>query len=425
MSGTTLVNFRLDQETKRSMEGVCHDLGMSMTTAFTLFAKKVDRERRIPFDVSLDGTPSPDVAQPVTIAANHADPAVIVEEVVRVFGEGATERRALDGASLTVRRGEFVAIMGPSGSGKSTLLHILGGVDSATSGRVVVDGMDLSTLGANALALYRRHTVGLVYQFHNLVPFLSARDNIELPVRFDGSRPDPATIAELLELLDIADCEKSMPSELSGGQQQRVAIARALVARPQVLLLDEPLGALDLKLRKEMQLELKRLQREMNITFVYVTHDQEEALTMSDTVVVMNKGNIQQIGSPQDIYNEPRNAFVAKFIGDSNIVDGVMHKDFLVSFSGVDFPCVDRGFAREQSVQVVVRPEDIEVVSPVEGQLVGVVNDVIFKGVHFEMHVECEGREWLIHSTRACTPGETIGMRIGPNEIHIMARSEG
>ena len=191
------------------------------------------------------------------------------------------------------------------------------------------------------------------------------------------------------------------------------------------LLLDEPLGALDLKLRKEMQLELKRLQREMNITFIYVTHDQEEALTMSDTVVVMNGGKVQQIGTPEDIYNEPKNAFVADFIGDSNIVDGVMHRDFLVSFSGVDFPCVDRGFAREQSVQVVVRPEDIEVVSPVEGQLVGVVNDVIFKGVHFEMHVECEGREWLIHSTRACTPGETIGMRIGPNEIHIMARSEG
>ena len=198
-----------------------------------------------------------------------------------------------------------------------------------------------------------------------------------------------------------------------------------VVNEPEILLLDEPLGALDLKLRKEMQLELKRLQREMNITFIYVTHDQEEALTMSDTVVVMNGGKVQQIGTPEDIYNEPKNAFVADFIGDSNIVDGVMHRDFLVSFSGVEFPCVDRGFAREESVQVVVRPEDIEVVSPVEGQLVGVVNDVIFKGVHFEMHVECEGREWLIHSTRACTPGETIGMRIGPNEIHIMSRSEG
>ena len=291
MSGTTLVNFRLDQETKRSMEGVCHDLGMSMTTAFTLFAKKVDRERRIPFDVSLDGTPSPTAARPLTIAANHADPAVIVEEVVRVFGEGATERRALDGASLTVRRGEFVAIMGPSGSGKSTLLHILGGVDSATSGRVVVDGMDLSTLGANALALYRRHTVGLVYQFHNLVPFLSARDNIELPVRFDGSRPDPATIAELLELLDIADCEKSMPSELSGGQQQRVAIARALVSRPAVILADEPTGSLD-RANGEKVVELLRRGRErFGTSIVLVTHD-EDVAAAADRVVRISDGRV-------------------------------------------------------------------------------------------------------------------------------------
>ena len=214
------------------------------------------------------------------------------------------------------------------------------------------------------------------------------------------------------------------PNQLSGGQQQRVAIARSLVNQPRVLLLDEPLGALDLKLRKEMQLELKRLQREMNITFVYVTHDQEEALTMSDTVVVMNKGNIQQIGSPQDIYNEPCNAFVANFIGDSNIVDGIMEKDFLVSFAGREFTCVDRGFKMREPVQVVIRPEDVAIVPPSVGMLTGLVREVIFKGVHFEMHVDVEGKEWLIHSTQASQPGELIGMNIGPDEIHIMSREE-
>ena len=207
---------------------------------------------------------------------------------------------------------------------------------------------------------------------------------------------------ELLAQMGLSERADHYPHQLSGGQQQRVAIARSLVNQPRVLLLDEPLGALDLKLRKEMQLELKRLQREMNITFVYVTHDQEEALTMSDTVVVMNKGNIQQIGSPQDIYNEPRNAFVAKFIGDSNIVDGIMEKDFLVSFGGQEFACVDRGFKPREPVQVVVRPEDVD----------------------FEMHVDVEGKEWLIHSTQASQPGELIGMNIGPDEIHIMSREE-
>lgn len=290
MSETTLVNFRLDQDTKRSMEGICHDLGMSMTTAFTLFAKKVDRERRIPFDVSLDGA-SAAGARPLTIGSNHADPAVIVEDVTRVFGEGAAERRALDGATLTVCRGEFVAIMGASGSGKSTLLHILGGVDAPTAGRVVVDGMDLSTLGADALALYRRHTVGLVYQFHNLVPFLSVRDNVELPVRFDGSRPDPATVADLLDLLDIADCEKSMPSELSGGQQQRVAIARALVSRPAVVLADEPTGSLDRENGEKVVGLLGKVREHFGTTIVLVTHD-ESVAAAADRVVRISDGRV-------------------------------------------------------------------------------------------------------------------------------------
>ena len=284
-------------------------------------------------------------------------------------------QRILDGLNLDIHDKEFVTLLGSSGCGKTTTLRLIAGFLEPNAGQVLLKGQDIT-----GVPPYKR-PVNTVFQKYALFPHLNVFEN--------------------------------------------VAFGLSLVNEPEILLLDEPLGALDLKLRKEMQLELKRLQREMNITFIYVTHDQEEALTMSDTVVVMNGGKVQQIGTPEDIYNEPKNAFVADFIGDSNIVDGVMHRDFLVSFSGVQFPCVDRGFAREQSVQVVVRPEDIEVVSPVEGQLVGVVNDVIFKGVHFEMHVECEGREWLIHSTRACTPGETIGMRIGPNEIHIMARSEG
>ena len=330
--------------------------------------------------------------------------------------DGAT---VLSDINLYILKNEFLTLLGPSGCGKTTTLRLIGGFEYPTTGRVIYEGKDITDVPP-----YKRR-VNTVFQKYALFPHLNVRDNIAFGLKIKKmSRGEiDRRVDKMLSLVNLAGYGKRSVDSLSGGQQQRIAIARALVNEPDVLLLDEPLGALDLKLRKEMQLELKRLQREMNITFIYVTHDQEEALTMSDTVVVMNGGKVQQIGTPEDIYNEPKNAFVADFIGDSNIVDGVMHRDFLVSFSGVEFPCVDRGFAREQSVQVVVRPEDIEVVSPMEGQLVGVVNDVIFKGVHFEMHVECEGREWLIHSTRACTPGETIGMKIGPNEIHIMARS--
>ena len=388
-------------------------------------------------------------------------------------------QRILDGLNLDIHDKEFVTLLGSSGCGKTTTLRLIAGFLEPTSGKVLLKGEDIT-----GVPPYKR-PVNTVFQKYALFPHLNVFENVAFGLRL--KKMDEETIRrkvrDMLEVVGLKGFERRSIGQMSGGQQQRVAIARSLVNEPEILLLDEPLGALDLKLRKEMQLELKRLQREMNITFIYVTHDQEEALTMSDTVVVMNGGKVQQIGTPEDIYNEPKNAFVADFIGDSNIVDGVMHRDFLVSFSGVEFPCVDRGFAREQSVQVVVRPEDIynepknafvadfigdsnivdgvmhrdflvsfsgvqfpcvdrgfareesvqvvvrpediEVVSPVEGQLVGVVNDVIFKGVHFEMHVECEGREWLIHSTRACTPGETIGMRIGPNEIHIMSRSEG
>ena len=327
----------------------------------------------------------------------------------------------LKGIDLDIMDKEFITFLGPSGCGKTTTLRIIGGFIQPKEGDVFFGGVRI-----NDLPPYKRE-VNTVFQRYALFPHLNVYENVEFGLKIAKvpEKERRQSVKEMLKLVGLSGYDRRHVNQLSGGQQQRVAIARALVNRPKVLLLDEPLGALDLKLRKEMQIELKRIQQALEITFIYVTHDQEEALTMSDTVVVMNGGKVQQIGTPEDIYNEPKNAFVADFIGDSNIVDGVMHKDFLVSFSGVDFPCVDRGFAREQSVQVVVRPEDIEVVSPVEGQLVGVVNDVIFKGVHFEMHVECEGREWLIHSTRACTPGETIGMRIGPNEIHIMARSEG
>ena len=328
-------------------------------------------------------------------------------------------QRILDGLNLDIHDKEFVTLLGSSGCGKTTTLRLIAGFLEPNAGKVLLKGEDIT-----GVPPYKR-PVNTVFQKYALFPHLNVFENVAFGLRL--KKMDEETIRrkvrDMLEVVGLKGFERRSIGQMSGGQQQRVAIARSLVNEPEILLLDEPLGALDLKLRKEMQLELKRLQREMNITFIYVTHDQEEALTMSDTVVVMNGGKVQQIGTPEDIYNEPKNAFVADFIGDSNIVDGVMHKDFLVSFSGVQFPCVDRGFAREQSVQVVVRPEDIEVVSPMEGQLVGVVNDVIFKGVHFEMHVDVEGREWLIHSTRACTPGETIGMRIGPNEIHIMARS--
>lgn len=328
--------------------------------------------------------------------------------------------KVLDGLSLDIHDKEFVTFLGPSGCGKTTTLRVIGGFITPNSGTVSFDGRDIT-----ALPPYKRQ-VNTVFQKYALFPHLNVFENVAFGLRLKRMPEEQirTKVLEMLEIVGLKGFERRSIHQLSGGQQQRVAIARSLVNQPRVLLLDEPLGALDLKLRKEMQLELKRLQREMNITFVYVTHDQEEALTMSDTVVVMNKGNIQQIGSPQDIYNEPCNAFVANFIGDSNIVEGIMVKDFLVSFAGHEFTCVDRGFQRNEPVQVVVRPEDVVIVPPAIGMLNGLVREVIFKGVHFEMHVDVEGKEWLIHSTQASQPGELIGMNIGPDEIHIMARSE-
>ena len=321
-------------------------------------------------------------------------------------------QRILDGLNLDIHDKEFVTLLGSSGCGKTTTLRLIAGFLEPTSGKVLLKGEDIT-----GVPPYKR-PVNTVFQKYALFPHLNVFENVAFGLRL--KKMDEETIRrkvrDMLEVVGLKGFERRSIGQMSGGQQQRVAIARSLVNEPEILLLDEPLGALDLKLRKEMQLELKRLQREMNITFVYVTHDQEEALTMSDTVVVMNKGNIQQIGSPQDIYNEPRNAFVAKFIGDSNIVDGIMEKDFLVSFGGQEFACVDRGFKPREPVQVVIRPEDVDIVPPSAGKLTGLVREVIFKGVHFEMHVDVEGKEWLIHSTQASQPAHIEVASVWPGQ---------
>ncbi len=326
----------------------------------------------------------------------------------------------LSGLSLDIHDKEFVTLLGPSGCGKTTTLRVIGGFQSPKSGSVFFDGKDIT-----ALPPYKRH-VNTVFQKYALFPHLNVYENVAFSLRLKKvpEAQIKSSVLEMLELVGLKGFERRNTTTLSGGQQQRVAIARALVGHPRVLLLDEPLGALDLKLRKEMQAELKRIQQSLNITFIYVTHDQEEALTMSDTVVVMKGGYIQKIGTPVDIYNEPQNAFVADFIGESNILSGVMDKDFMVEFGGQTFTCVDKGFTRQQLVDVVVRPEDIKIVPTIQGQLSGVVKSVLFKGVHYEMIVEQAGYEWKIHSTQAQQPGEIVGMNIGPDEIHIMHKME-
>ena len=327
----------------------------------------------------------------------------------------------LDHINLYINDKEFLTLLGHSGCGKTTTLRIIGGFQKPTSGDVFFDGVRINDVPPH------KRKVNTVFQKYALFTHMNIFENVAFGLRI--SKVPEAELRERVEealaLVNLAGYGKRSVNSLSGGQQQRVAIARAIVNRPQVLLLDEPLGALDLKLRKDMQIELKRIQQQVGITFVYVTHDQEEALTMSDTVVVMNRGDIQQIGSPQDIYNEPNNAFVADFIGESNILDGVMLRDFRVEFAGQEFTCVDAGFGSREIVQVVVRPEDIQVVPAIQGQLTGLVENVIFKGVHYEMHVRQAGYEWIIHSTQASQVGELIGMNIGPDEIHIMHRTQG
>ena len=324
----------------------------------------------------------------------------------------------LNGLSLDIHDKEFVTLLGPSGCGKTTTLRIIGGFQTPKSGSVFFDGKDIANLPP-----YKRE-VNTVFQKYALFSHLNVFENIAFGLRLK-KLPDQeikTRVLEMLEIVGLKNFARRDINTLSGGQQQRVAIARALVNQPKVLLLDEPLGALDLKLRKEMQIELKRIQQALEITFIYVTHDQEEALTMSDTVVVMKGGIIQQIGTPQDIYNEPVNAFVADFIGESNILDGIMVRDFLVEINGTQFTCVDKGFNPNELVNVVIRPEDIEVVPAIQGQLSGVVKSVVFKGVHYEITVEQGGFDWIIHSTQKQNVGELVGMNIGPEEIHIMKR---
>lgn len=326
----------------------------------------------------------------------------------------------LVGLDLDIRDKEFVTLLGPSGCGKTTTLRTIGGFVNPKSGDVFFDGVRI-----NELPPHKRQ-VNTVFQRYALFPHLNVFENVEFGLKLKKlpENERKSRVRDMLALVNLTGYDRRNIDQLSGGQQQRVAIARALVNHPRVLLLDEPLGALDLKLRKEMQIELKKMQQALEITFIYVTHDQEEALTMSDTVVVMKDGDILQVGTPQDIYNEPKNAFVADFIGESNIIDGMMHHDLLVEFAGKQFTCVDKGFKTLERVDVVIRPEDIRIVDPKEAPITGMVESVIFKGVHFEMIVDAHGYKWMIHSTRCEQPGAFIGMEVDPFDIHIMHKME-
>jgi spermidine/putrescine transport system ATP-binding protein len=329
------------------------------------------------------------------------------------------DTKVLKGIDLDIRDKEFVTFLGPSGCGKTTTLRIIGGFTEPDAGDVFFEGKRI-----NHLPPYKRQ-VNTVFQRYALFPHLDVFENVAFGLRLTKTPEEQIQkrVAEMLGLVNLKGFQTRRVEQLSGGQQQRVAIARALVNHPKVLLLDEPLGALDLKLRKEMQAELKSIQQRMGITFIYVTHDQEEALTMSDTIVVMRDGEIQQIGTPQDIYNEPKNAFVADFIGESNIVDAVMPEDKTVTFGGKTLPCVDVGFEPGEAVDMVIRPEDLKVVPLEEGQFTGKVQRVIFKGVHYEMKVlDDTGFLWTIHSTICEDAGQEIGMRVAPFDIHIMKK---
>ena len=336
----------------------------------------------------------------------------------------------LDKINLYIRDKEFLTLLGPSGCGKTTTLRIIGGFQTPTAGDVFFDGVRI-----NAVPPHKR-AVNTVFQKYALFPHLNVFENIAFGLRIPKADPETGKreklseeeiqrrVMEMLEVVNLKGFERRRINQLSGGQQQRVAIARALVNQPKVLLLDEPLGALDLKLRKDMQNELKRIQQAMGITFIYVTHDQEEALAMSDTVVVMDQGKIQQIGTPEDIYNEPKNAFVADFIGESNILDGIMRADGVVEIFNRKFQCLDKGFLPDEPVDVVIRPEDVDIVPEDQGQLKGTVTSVTFKGVHYDTIVDFYGFKWLIQTTDFCPVDSHIGIKIDPDGIHVMKKSQ-
>ena len=327
------------------------------------------------------------------------------------------DQLVLDDLNLYIRENEFLTLLGPSGCGKTTTLRILGGFETPDTGCVIFDDKDITKLPPN------KRQLNTVFQRYALFPHMTIAENIACGLKIKGKSKSyiDDKIKYALKLVNLDGYEHRMPDSLSGGQQQRIAIARAIVNEPKVLLLDEPLGALDLKLRQDMQYELIRLKNELGITFIYVTHDQEEALTMSDTIVVMNQGYIQQIGSPEKIYNEPENAFVADFIGDSNIISSLMVEDKLVNILGVNFPCVDTGFGNNKPVDVVIRPEDVVLSTDLsKGRIKGVVSHLIFKGVHYEMEVMANGFEWLVHSTGMFPVGTEVSIDVDPFNIQIM-----
>ena len=335
----------------------------------------------------------------------------------------------LDNINLYINDQEFLTLLGPSGCGKTTTLRIIGGFQTPTQGDVFFVGLRINDVPPH------KRTINTVFQRYALFPHLNVFENIAFGLRIPKTDPESRRkvklpeseiqerVLEMLKVVNLKGFEKRAVSSLSGGQQQRVAIARALVNRPKVLLLDEPLGALDLRLRKDMQIELKRIQQAMGITFIYVTHDQEEALAMSDTVVVMDEGKIQQIGTPEDIYNEPKNAFVADFIGESNIIDGIMRADGVVEIFNRRFQCLDKGFAKDEPVDVVIRPEDVDIVPEGQGQLKGTVTSVTFKGMQYDIIVDFYGFKWLIQTTDLSPVGSRIGIKIDPDGIHVMKKS--